>query len=205
MIIIDVEQGSDNWFSHRLGRITGTRFKALMSGKETQGYKDLITDLAGEILSGEIEETYSNADMERGKELEPIARKEYEFIFDCKVKEYGFILPNEDVFYFEYVGVSPDGHKLEIKCPKRKTHLRYIKKGTLPNEYKWQVQGQLFVTKWDYIDFMSYYPNLKPFIIRIYPDLEMHKEIENRLVDAIESVKGEIKAYESYNYLDEQR
>ena len=52
---------------------------------------------------------------------------------------------------------------------------------------------------------MSYYPNLKPFIIRIYPDLEMHKEIENRLVDAIESVKGEIKAYESYNYLDEQR
>lgn len=201
MIIINCEQGSEAWFEHRLGRITGTRFKSLMAGDSTAAFKDLITDLAGEILSGEIEETYSNADMERGKELEPFARKEYESIFDIEVKQYGFVIPDEDKFYHDYVGVSPDGHKLEIKCPKRKTHLNYIEKGVLPNEYKWQVQGQLFVTEWDYIDFMSYYPKLKPFIIRVKPDIEMHEAIEKRLKIAIQMVKAKIEAYKQYDYL----
>jgi hypothetical protein len=201
MIEIDVEQGSESWFQNRLGRITGTRFKTLMSSESTQGFKDLITTIAGEILSGEIEETYTNADMERGKELEPFARKEYESIFDIEVKQYGFVLPDEDKFYHEYVGISPDGHKLEIKCPKMKTHLDYIEKGVLPNEYKWQVQGQLFVTEWDYIDFMSYYPNLKPFIIRIYPNIEMHKQIADRLKKAIDLVNKKIDQYNEYDYL----
>lgn len=205
MIIIDIEQGSNAWFQNRLGRITGTRFKALMSGESTQGFKDLITTLTGEILSGEIEETYSNSNMERGKELEPIARKEYESIFETDVKEYGFVLPDEDKFYHEYCGVSPDGHKLEIKCPLIKAHLNYIEKNVMPNEYKWQVQGQMFVTGWDYIDFMSYYPNLKPFIIRVYPDNEMHQQIEERLKIAIELIKIRIEKYNQYSYLDEQR
>lgn len=201
MIIIETEQGSNEWFVERLGRITGIRFKALMSGESTQGFKDLITDLAGEILSGEIEEGYTDYNMERGIELEPFARKEYESIFGIKVKEYGFVLPDEDKFYHEYCGVSPDGHKLEIKCPKRKTHMNYIEKGVMPNEYKWQVQGQLFVTGWDYIDFMSYYQNLKPFIIRVYPDLEMHKQIEERLKIAIDLIRTKIEKYKTYDYL----
>ncbi len=203
MIIIDIEQGSKAWFENRLGRITGTRFKALMSGISTDTFKGLITTLTGEILSGEIEETYSNAIMERGKDLEPIARKEYESIFECEVIEYGFVLPDEDKFYHEYCGVSPDGHKLEIKCPLIKAHLNYIEKNVLPNEYKWQVQGQLFVTGWDYIDFMSYYPNLKPFIIRVYTDNEMHQQIESRLHIAIAMIKAKIKKYKAYNYIEE--
>lgn len=201
MITIEIEQGSEAWFQNRLGRVTGTRFKALMSGESTQTFKDLITTLTGEILSSEIEETYSNAIMERGKELEPIARKEYENIFEYEVKEIGFILPDENEFYFDYVGYSPDGEKLEIKCPLIKAHLNYIEKNKLPNEYKWQVQGGLFVTKWDYMDFMSYFPNLKPFIIRVLPDLEMHKAIEDRLKIAINLIKEKIENYNKYDYL----
>lgn len=201
MITIDCEQGSEEWFQNRLGRITGTRFKALMAGESTATFKDLITTLTGEILSREIEETYSNAIMERGKELEPIARKEYETIFGTEVKQYGFVLPDEDKFYHDYVGVSPDGYKLEIKCPLIKAHLGYIERGVLPNEYKWQVQGQLFVTGWDYIDFMSYYPNLKPFIIRVLPDIEMHNAIIGRLKMAIPFINAKIEAYKQYDYL----
>lgn len=201
MIIIDCEQGSEQWFENRLGRITGTRFKDLMSGESTKGFKDLITTITGEILSQEIEETYSNANMERGKELEPFARKEYESIFDCQLKQYGFVIPDEDKFYHEFVGVSPDAHKLEIKCPLIKTHLNYIEKGVLPNEYKWQVQGQMFVTEWDYIDFMSYYPNLKPFIVRVFADEQMHEQITERLKIAIDMIKYKIKNYNQYDYM----
>jgi predicted phage-related endonuclease len=201
MIVVNCEQGSEAWFENRLGRITGTRFKDLMSGESTKGFKDLIATLTGEILSNQVEETYSNAVMERGKDLEPIARKEYESIFDVQVKEFGFIIPDEDKFYHEYVGYSPDGERLEIKCPLIKAHLNYIERGVLPNEYKWQVQGGLFVTGWEYIDFMSYYPNLKPFIIRVEPDEQMHQQITERLKTAIEMVKKRIELYNLYDYL----
>jgi putative phage-type endonuclease len=210
MIYINVEQGSEAWFNLRCGRITGTSFKDVMAGDSTATYKDLITDIAGEILSGEIEETYSNAVMERGKELEPEARKAYENIFDINVKQIGFITPAEDDEFFDWIGISPDGvindgaidiGMIEIKCPLIKTHLNYIEKDVFPNDYKWQVQGQLMVTDFDWCDFMSYYPGLKPFIVRVYPDLDMHEQLKLEIRKSIELIKKKIDNYNRYNYI----
>lgn len=196
-----MEQGSEAWFEARCGLITATRIASMMAGESTKTYKDLITDLAGEIITGEVEESYSNAIMERGTELEPFARGEYESIFDTEVKEVGFVLSEK---YKDWLGVSPDGLTtdggLEIKCPLRKTHINYIEANRLPNEYKWQVQGSLFVTGLPHWDFMSYYPNMKPFILRVYPDKEMHLDIEQRLIKTIANVKAKIKMYKNYNY-----
>jgi len=205
MIKINVEQGSDAWFQNRLGRITASQFKELMSGESTKGYNDLISEVAAEIVSGEIEESYTNFDMERGKDLEPEARKLYAELFDVEVEEVGLCIPDEDNEFHDWVGVSPDGltnGDLEIKCPKKKTHWNYIKKNRLPNEYKWQVQGRLFITGLPYCDFMSYYPNLKPFIIRVLPDEKMHKEFEVRLRKTIQLIKKEIEDYKLYDYLN---
>jgi len=204
MIKINCEQRSEAWFQVRLGRITGTRFKELMMGDSTKGYKDLVLDLAGEILTGEVEETYTNEAMQRGIDLEPEARKEYESIFECDVEQVGFIIPDEENKYHEWVGISPDGLTdglQEFKCPMKKTHLSYINIGKLPNDYKYQVQGQLFTTVLPYCDFMSYYPGLKPFIIRALPDLELFKEFETRLDQTIELVKIQINKYNQYSYL----
>lgn len=196
-----MEQGSEAWFEARCGLITATRIASMMTGESTKTYKDLITDLAGEIITGEVEESYSNAIMERGTELEPFARSEYEAIFETEVKEVGFVLSEK---YKDWLGVSPDGLTtdggLEIKCPLRKTHINYIEANRLPNEYKWQVQGSLFVTGLPHWDFMSYYPNMKPFILRVYPDKEMHLDIEQRLIKTIANVKAKIKMYKNYNY-----
>lgn len=196
MIKTFIEQNSEEWYQIRLGKVTGTRFSKLMMGKSTKGYQDLILDLQGEIITQEIEETYSNDAMQRGKELEPEARKAYSELKETEVEEIGFIEPDEDNEFYGFIGISPDGlipgGMIEIKCPNRNTHLRYLDAGILPSEYKHQVQGQLFTTKLPFCDFFSYYPNLKPFLIRIYPDLEQHaiyekelrilsKEIEKRL------------------------
>jgi putative phage-type endonuclease len=203
MIKIHVEQKSEAWFLLRLGRITGTRFAALMAGESTDTYKGLITDLAGEIITGEAEESYSNAIMERGTELEPDARNLYVEICE-DAEEVGMCLRDEDDPLYEWIGVSPDGMTaeglLEIKCPLRKTHLNYIEKDVFPNQYKWQVQGQLFVTGLPYCDFMSYCPSMKPFIIRVYPDKEMHEQISERLFTTILKIKEKIKTYEKYNF-----
>ena len=200
MIIVDIEQGSEAWFKLKAGMISGTRFAKVMAGDSTATYKDLITDLAGEMITGEVEEVYSNAVMARGTDLEPEARALYcELIGE--VTEAGFCLMDgmED-----WVGVSPDGLTdkgiIEIKCPIRKTHINYIEKGALPSVYKWQVHGNMMATGAEYCDFMSYYPDMKPFIIRVEPDKELQEQLITEIHKTIKLVKLKIEMYNNYNY-----
>ncbi len=204
MIKVRIEQGSDAWHEIRLGRFTGTSMGKLQSGKSTANYNDAITDVVGEILSGVADEFFPTADMIRGTALEPSARAFYEEIHDERVYEVGFCLP-DDEFLAEWIGVSTDGHRTsdegitEFKCPKLKTHLKYLEDGKMPNTYKWQVQAQLWVTGALFCDFMSYYPNMKPFIIRVYPDQEMFKSLENEVRIAIKSVQEKVELYKKYS------
>lgn len=205
MIIHNIEQHSEAWHYLRCGRVTGTRFKSLMAGETTATYKDLITQLACEIITGQQEDAYVSADMERGTMLEPVAREAYEMEFGQEVRQVGFITPDDSEFT-EWVGISPDGilqdgGLLEIKCPKYKTHLEYIEADKLPSEYRYQVQGQLFVTEAPYCDFMSYAVNMKPFIVRVYPDTELFSQFEIRLRKLIEEVQTKLKIYQNYSHL----
>ena len=202
MIKHKMEQGSEAWFAVRAGLVSGTRFAALISGDNTKGYKDLVIDLAGEIITGSKEETYSNAIMERGVELEPYAREKYEQILEVEVEEVGFITPDEDNEFFGWIGISPDGltdGMLEIKCPLKKTHMTYIKQNVFPRAYRPQVQGQLFVSGLPYCDFMSYYPGMKSFIIRVYPEKDLHELFEIELRKIIPLVEEVIKNYKNYD------
>lgn len=206
MIIYNIEQHSEAWYEARCGRVTGTRFKALVAGESTATYKDLVTDIACEMITGKQEQGYVSAAMEDGMEREPIARQMYSTLMGVEVKKIGFITPDEDNLYYEWVGISPDGVLpdegiLEIKCPLPKTHLNYIESDKLPTEYRYQVQGQLYVTKAPYCDFMSFVENMKPFIIRVYPDLDLFKEFEERLNKLIIQVKEKLSNYSKYDYL----
>lgn len=200
MIIIDIDQQSEAWYKLKAGMISGTRFSKVMAGDSTATYKDLITDLAGEIITGEVEETYTNAIMERGIALEPEARGVYSELIG-EVTEAGFCLMDG---MEEWIGVSPDGltdkGMIEIKCPIRKTHLNYIEANKLPSVYKWQVHGSMMATGAEYCDFMSYYPGMKPFIIRVEPDKEMHDELMTEIHKTIELVKIKIETYNQYEY-----
>jgi putative phage-type endonuclease len=205
MILHNIEQGSEAWHQIRCGRVTGTRFASLVAGETTKTYKDLVTNIACEIITGKAEETYINAIMEKGIETEPIARAEYESLFETEVKTIGFITPDEDNKYYDWIGVSPDGlldtGLIEIKCPLMKTHFGYIEDNRLPAEYRHQVQGQLFVTGLEYCDFMSFVEGMKPFIIRAYPDMELFAEFEKRLDILIIQVKEKLDNYHNYDYL----
>ena len=189
--IYNVEQGSDAWHELRCGRITASRFIHLMAGKSTLTYTGLINEVVGQILSGEVEQGYTNEDMQRGIDLEPEAASYYDEIYDTETDEVGFVTNNE--IHPEYVGVSPDRmigkNLLEIKCPKSKTHIAYHRAKKLPNVYKWQVQGQILITGADYCDFMSHYPNIKPFIIRVHSDAEMQEQLKTRIGESIDEIK----------------
>ena len=202
MIIMNMEQRSESWFAEKCGRFGASKFATLMSGLSTKGYKDLITDIAGEVITGEIEETYTNEVMQRGIDLEPEARAELSAILGVDINEVGLCLP-EDPKLIDWIGVSPDGITsnglpCEIKCPILRTYLNRVIANKLPSEHRWQVQGQIFVTGAPKAYYMNYYPNLKPFIIEVKRDEQMQADLKIRFHKAIEDVKAILKLYKNF-------
>lgn len=57
---------------------------------------------------------------------------------------------------------------LEIKCPKMKTHIKYLLEGGVPTEYIIQVQSALWVTGYETWDFVSYCPEYEKQTLYIY-------------------------------------
>lgn len=198
MKIITAEQYSQEWWDARLGVPSASCFDKIITttGKPSAQAEKYLFKLAGERVCGKAEETYQNAAMVRGLETEAEARAMYQIIKDAEVKDVGFCL-HDDVL----AGCSPDGligedGGLEIKCPGITAHVQYLIDGVLPTEYYQQVQGSLFVTGRKWWDFMSYYPGMRPLIVRVYADDDFQRsfmtQITNfcqKLTKTIEKIK----------------
>lgn len=172
MIRIDCEQYSEEWFSARAGIPTSSNFDKIICRDRKGGWvrskqaQKYMYELVGERFLGYKEESYMSADMERGMTVEDEAVALYEMLKDVTMEKVGFCYPDEHKRF----GCSPDRLGLEIKCPKLSTHIGYLIGKELPTEYFQQVHGQMLVTGLPHIDFMSYYPNVQPFIIRVQRD-----------------------------------
>lgn len=173
MITVNVQQGTPEWYAERCGVPSASSFDKIITtkGEASKQREKYLYQLAGERVSGKPQESYQNGAMQRGIELEAEARSLYELRHDVMVGLVGFCYPDKK----RLVGCSPDGivgadGLLEIKCPEIQTHVAYLLDGTAPTEYFQQLQGQLFVTGRKWVDFMSYYPGLKPLIVRVEPD-----------------------------------
>ena len=184
MRIINVEQRSPEWFEARLGVPTSSNFAKIitMSGKPSTQSKNYMYKLAGEKVSKVIEDSYQNAAMARGIELEDEARQMYQIVSGNAVEEVGFCITEGDMI----CGASPDGLMgddglIEIKCPAVHTHVGYLMDNKLPSEYFQQVQGQLLVTGRKYCDFVSYFPGIKPLIIKVERDEDFLKLLKVEL------------------------
>jgi putative phage-type endonuclease len=185
MKIINCEQTSQEWFDARLGVPSASNFDQIITvkGEPSKQKTKYLYKLAGEKVSGRIEDVYQNGVMLRGVEMEAEARQLYELITGSSVQQVGFCVTEGEAIY----GASPDGmvgeHGLiEIKCPLVSTHVGYLLENVLPSDYYQQTQGQLLVTGRKWCDFVSYYPGLKPLIVRVEPDKKFQKALEAELV-----------------------
>jgi len=172
MIIEECQQGTEEWMNLRKGIPTSSCFDKIVTtkGEPSKSAQNYMYQLAGERLAGVKTETYQNAAMLRGIEMQGEAVALFKFLKDVDVKEVGLCYRDEQKRY----SCSPDGlmdlEGLEIKCPLIHTHVGYLLSGSLPMDYYQQVQGSMFVTGFPAWWFMSYYPGLPPMILRVERD-----------------------------------
>jgi hypothetical protein len=189
----NIKQGTPEWKALRCGKFTASNFDKLFMGKSTLGYQTLINTIVYERLTLDIPDSYSNKDMERGIELEPIAREAYELETFNKVKQVGFIEADD------WRGYSPDGlvgedGLLEVKCPKFNTWINYkLFPEKLYEEYKYQVQGGLWIAERKWIDLTAYHPKLGLIIQRILPGKDLILGISKETLKAQALVEQRIK------------
>lgn len=192
MMIHQCEQGSLDWYKARLGLPTASEFKTLLGIKKDAREKatrdTYMRKLAGEILTGEPMESYTNQHMERGKEQEDEARDLYALLADAELERVGFISCGRK-------GCSPDsliGERggLEIKTALPHIQIERLLKGTLPAEHRAQVQGNIWIAERDWWDFVSYCPKLPLFTIRV----ERDDAYIDTLAEAVDAFNSELEA-----------
>ena len=195
MIILDHEQGTEEWFALRRGKPSASMFSKLitMTGKPSSSAVGYIDELVAEVITGETE-NFSNSHTERGTLLEPEAREAYEFISGNDVIETGFILDTS----FEF-GCSPDGlildkGGLEIKCPAPKTMVGYMRDPQVGVKKYWQqIQGCIWITKRDWWDFFAYHPEMPHVLVRVERDEEYIAKLAIEVEKAVAEILNQVE------------
>lgn len=194
MIVLEHEQGSNEWFAARLGRPSASMFSKFITsaGKASTSADSYINELIAERLTGLRVPIYVNEHMERGTRLEPEAREMYEFVTDQKVTEYGFILDDSEEF-----GCSPDGMVgedggIEIKCPADSTMIGYHRNNkSFINKYKQQIMGCMMITGRSWWDLMAYSETIPHLIVRVERDDEYIEKLAAEIQKAVNIIVNE--------------
>jgi putative phage-type endonuclease len=213
-IIRGIEQGSPEWMSLRIGKIGGSRISDLLTegrgGAESLTKRKYKNELIRERLTGKKLETYKTPAMQRGIDLEPMARAWYEVKYNTFVDQVAIVLhPTIDGGQ-----CSPDGiveatnSLIEIKIPNPENHLDNILTGGKQLEqYYDQVQWQLAcMPEKEFCDLLSYDPDmpdhLQGFVKRIYRDDEYIKTMETAVIaflSEIETIVNNLKEIQNGN------
>ena len=193
--IIDVEQGSREWFVARCGIPTASEFKKVLAegvkkGDPSKIRKDYMYQLADEVIYQDPVESYSNENMANGKIREAEARSIYALENDVIPEQVGFVKN-----HFLGAGCSPDSFVgteglLQIKTSYPRLWVPHVIHGTYPPEHKAQLMGELWVTSRLWCDLMIYWPNRRPHIVRIVRD----EEYILHLARAVAAFNSELEA-----------
>ncbi len=147
-VLKDMNQGSKEWLSLRTTKITSTDAAVILGASHWKSKIQLYHEKVSNTCI-----THINARMERGLELEPIARDL--FCIQNGIHVYPRIVV-KDWAMASLDGMSECGkYILEIKCPGEKDHQMAIQ-GKIPDHYYPQLQHQLYVTGLDSIFYYSF-------------------------------------------------
>lgn len=199
--VFDFDQNSEAWYRARAGIPTASEFATVLAkgrgGAESKTRDRYIRTLAGEILTGEPTESFSNHHMERGKAMEAQARAMYAFEHDAECKPVGFIRNGR-------AGASPDSLVgsagiVEIKTKLPALLIECILRDEFPPEHKAQCQGQLWISEREWVDIAVFWPGMPLFVKRAYRDEEYIADLARAVSifnAEVDMVVDKIRAFE---------
>lgn len=189
----DVDQGSADWFKLRAGIPTASEFDKVITPQQmklsAQRRPYQCRLIAERLLNWQAESLDKVKHIMEGKENEPNAVAQLEFVAEIETRKVGFVTTDDGRF-----GASPDrlvvGRNVvvEVKCPTIPKQLEYL---LLPRDdaYRCQVQGQLFVAEADEAIFYAYQPRMPAHMLRTNRD----EEFIGKLHAALEQFSDELE------------
>ena len=189
-----MQQGTDEWFAARLGKVTASRAADVMTKKGSAARANLLAQLVLERLTNTKGESFSSAAMQWGVDQEPFARAAYEAHSGVWVDTVGFVQHPT----IERAGASPDGlvgHDglVEIKCPNTATMIDTLLTGKVPSNYATQMQMQMACTgrAWcDYAVFDSRMPvKAQLFVKRVQRDQKFIDDLNKEIIEFLAEVE----------------
>lgn len=163
---------------HRV--MTSGRKKDEIFGKTAESYaEEIVQRMLG------VHDDYVSYEMQWGIDNEPEAIERYQVETSSTVEAKSRII-HED---YEYISGEPDGLVgedgiIEVKCPNSSNHFKNLLNAEQVTQYRWQIQGYLWLTGRKWCDFVSYdprYPEKYQISInRVVRDDDMISQLEDR-------------------------
>jgi hypothetical protein len=199
-IFHDMDQCSEDWYTIRCGKMTSSRFATVLAkgkgGGVSKTRRKYMSEICSERKTGLPSSSFSGTTaMDWGTEHEDEAVGAYE---KEKEREKGDGTSHvvNTVGFVElsgWIGGSPDGLVgedgiIEVKCPNSCTHYDYMRLNKKDPSwydptYKWQMQGNLWITGRKWCDWISYDPRFKLpkeqiLIVRVERDEQAIAELQ---------------------------
>ena len=195
------EQGSQQWLDARLGLLTASEMKLILTPTLKVAANDKerahLYELLAQRVTKYVEPRWVSDDMLRGTTDEHEARALYS-LHHAPTTECGFI--TNDKWGFT-VGFSPDGlvnadGLIECKSRRQRFQVETFIEGAMPADYLMQCQTGLLVSERQWVDFVSYSAGLPLFVCRVHPDeavqtaiIEAASAFEQRLATKLEAYR----------------
>lgn len=198
-----LKQGSNEWKLARVGSVGASDSPQVMR-KTAKGYSadrdSLLTEKIYERLTGKPWPSFMTGPMQRGLDLEPIARMTYAIIKGHEVDEAGLV-PHPKI---KGSHASPDGYVggkglVEIKAPEVKAHMKLHDTGSISHDHMTQMQWQLAVTGRDWVDYVSFNPDfplrMQLWTRRIPRDPAYIAEMEREIAKFVSELEAKLEKF----------
>lgn len=209
----EFQQNSVQWLQARCGIPTASEFDSLV----TPNFKIRTGDMPRSFLARKLAErwqgyplpSFQSIDMDAGHILEDEAIPYLALEFGWNPEQVGFITTDDGK-----VGCSPDAilrasgssefnpemdGGVEIKCPRADTHVRYLLNGELPEDYRAQVHGSMFVSGCHFWHFVSYRRGFPPFCLMVERDEKIQAVLADALATFNDTLESQMKRLEEIN------
>ena len=196
--MLDLIQGSQEWFAARAGSLGASSVAdALAKTKSGWGASraNVKARLIAERITGRPVETFSNAAMQRGTELEPQARAMYEIVSGYDVAEVG-IVPHPRIAHSHCSpdGLCDDDGMVELKCCGAARHFELLTDSPPEARYITQCHWQLACTGRKWVDLAYFHPDLPQSMQLVIHRIERNDAVLIDLEDQVSAFLAEVAA-----------